>query len=67
MNQIEALQTLRALATPVVESRDAAAALRVSASNATTILRRLARVGVITWVNPWWMANFAMSSAICLC
>jgi predicted transcriptional regulator of viral defense system len=42
MNQIEALQRLRTLATPVVESRDVAALLQVSASNATTILRRLA-------------------------
>lgn len=42
MNQIEALQRLRTLATAVVESRDVAALLQVSASNATTILRRLA-------------------------
>jgi predicted transcriptional regulator of viral defense system len=42
MNQIEALQRLRTLATPAVESRDVAALLQVSASNATTILRRLA-------------------------
>jgi predicted transcriptional regulator of viral defense system len=41
MNQIEALQRLQTLATPVVESRDVAALLQVSASNATTILRRL--------------------------
>jgi predicted transcriptional regulator of viral defense system len=47
MNQIEALQRLRALATPVVESRDAAALLQVSTSNATTILRRLAKSGMI--------------------
>jgi hypothetical protein len=33
---------LRTLATPAVESRDVAALLQVSASNATTILRRLA-------------------------
>jgi hypothetical protein len=36
MNQIEALQRLQTLATPVVESRDVAALLQVSASNATT-------------------------------
>jgi len=47
MNQIEALQRLRSLATPVVESRDAAALLQVSTSNATTILRRLAGRGLI--------------------
>ena len=47
MNQIEALQRLRTLAAPVVESRDVAALLRVSTSNATTILRRLARTGMI--------------------
>ena len=48
MNQIEALQRLRMLAAPVVETRDVAALLQVSASNATTILRRLARQGLIT-------------------
>ncbi len=42
MNQIEALQRLRALDTAVVESRDVPALLQVSISNATTILRRLA-------------------------
>lgn len=47
MNQIEALQRLQALATPVVETRDVAALLRVSTSNATTILRRLARCRLI--------------------
>jgi predicted transcriptional regulator of viral defense system len=47
MNQIEALQRLQALATPVVESRDVAAILQVSASNATTILRRLGAEGMI--------------------
>jgi predicted transcriptional regulator of viral defense system len=47
MNQIEALQRLRTLATPAVESRDVAALLRVSASNATTILRRLAAEDMI--------------------
>jgi predicted transcriptional regulator of viral defense system len=48
MNQIEALQRLRKLATPVVETRDVAALLQVSTSNATTILRRLAQKGTIT-------------------
>jgi Mn-dependent DtxR family transcriptional regulator len=43
MNQIEALQRLTPLTAPVVETRDVAALLQVSASNATTILRRLAR------------------------
>jgi predicted transcriptional regulator of viral defense system len=47
MNQIEALQRLRILATPAVESRDVAALLQVSASNATTILRRLAAEDMI--------------------
>jgi predicted transcriptional regulator of viral defense system len=47
MNQIEALQGLRTLAAPVVESRDVAALLQVSTSNATTILRRLAHAGMI--------------------
>jgi len=47
MNQIEALQRLRALAAPVVETRDVAALLKVSTRNATTILRRLAMNGMI--------------------
>ena len=47
MNQIEALRRLRTLATPAVETRDVAALLQVSASNATTILRRLAADGMI--------------------
>ncbi len=47
MNQIEALRRLQTLATPVVESRDVSALLKVSASNATTILRRLAGEGLI--------------------
>ncbi|MFO1467812.1 MAG: hypothetical protein U1F35_15440 [Steroidobacteraceae bacterium] len=47
MNQIEALQRLRTLATPAVETRDVAALLQVSVSNATTILRRLAADGMI--------------------
>ena len=51
MNQIEALQRLRALAAPVVETRDVAALLQVSTSNATTILRRLAQKGMIVHLN----------------
>jgi predicted transcriptional regulator of viral defense system len=47
MNQIEALQRLHESSMTVLETRDAAALLRVSASNATTILRRLAREQMI--------------------
>lgn len=58
MNQIEALQRLRTLATPVVESRDIAALLQVSTSNATTILRRLARKGMIAHLcRGRWLVN----------
>jgi predicted transcriptional regulator of viral defense system len=58
MNQIEALQRLRTLATPVVESRDAAALLQVSTSNATTILRRLAKSGMIAHLSRGrWLVN----------
>lgn len=58
MKQIEALQRLRRLATPVVESRDVAALLSVSASNATTILRRLAAEGLITHLTRGrWLVN----------
>ncbi len=58
MNQIEALQRLRTLATPVVESRDVAALLQVSASNATTILRRLADCGAIVHLSRGrWLVN----------
>jgi predicted transcriptional regulator of viral defense system len=58
MNQIEALQQLQALATSVVESRDVAALLRVSASNATTILRRLAAEGMIVHLSRGrWLVN----------
>jgi predicted transcriptional regulator of viral defense system len=58
MNQIEALQRLRTLAAPVVESRDAAALLQVSASNATTILRRLAKSGMIAHLSRGrWLVN----------
>lgn len=47
MSQIESLQRLRKLAAPVFETRDAAAVLRVTHTNASTILRRLARDGLI--------------------
>ena len=58
MNQIEALHRLRTLATPAVESRDAAALLQVTASNATTILRRLAAEGMITHLTRGrWLVN----------
>ena len=58
MNQIEALQRLRTLATPVVESRDIAALLQVSTSNATTILRRLAGRGMIAHLSRGrWLVN----------
>lgn len=58
MNQIEALQRLRALATPVVESRDVAALLQVSNSNATTILRRLAAGRMIIHLSRGrWLVN----------
>ena len=58
MNQIEALQQLRTLATTVVESRDVAALLQISPSNATTILRRLAHKGMIVHLSRGrWLVN----------
>ena len=58
MNQIEALQRLQTLAASVIESRDAAALLQVSISNATTILRRLARQGMIVHLSRGrWLVN----------
>jgi len=58
MNQIEALQRLRTLAAPVVETRDVAALLQVSTSNATTILRRLAQKGMIVHLSRGrWLVN----------
>ena len=58
MNQIEALQRLRALAAPVVETRDVTALLQVSTSNATAILRRLARKGMIVHLSRGrWLVN----------
>jgi predicted transcriptional regulator of viral defense system len=58
MNQIEALQQLRMLATPVVESRDVAALLQITTSNATTILRRLASKSMILHLSRGrWLVN----------
>ena len=58
MNQIEALRRLRTLAAPVVETRDVAALLQVSPSNATAILRRLARKGMIVHLSRGrWLVN----------
>ncbi len=58
MNQIEALQRLRSLAAPIVETRDVAALLQVSTSNATTILRRLARRTMIAHLSRGrWLVN----------
>src|SRR5258706_15069000 len=58
MNQIEALRRLQILAVPVVESRDVAALLQVSTSNATTILRRLAHKGMIVHISRGrWLVN----------
>ena len=58
MNQIEALHRLQALAAAVVESRDVAALLQVSASNATAILRRLASRGLIVHLSRGrWLVN----------
>jgi predicted transcriptional regulator of viral defense system len=47
MNQIEALQRLQKLGTPVFETRDASALLAVTAANANAILRRLAQQGML--------------------
>jgi len=58
MNQIEALQRLHTLATPVVETRDAAALLQVSTGNATAILRRLASKAMIVHLSRGrWLVN----------
>lgn len=58
MNQIEALQRLRTLGIPVVETRDVGALLQVSTSNATTILRRLAQKGMIAHLGRGrWLVN----------
>lgn len=52
MNRIEAQQRLRTLASPAIETRDAAALLQVSTSNPTTILRRLAAEGMVDQIPP---------------
>jgi predicted transcriptional regulator of viral defense system len=58
MSQIESLQRLRKLTTPVFETRDAAAVLRVPHTNASTILRRLARDGLIVHLSHGrWLAD----------
>jgi predicted transcriptional regulator of viral defense system len=58
MNQIEGLRRLRLLAAPVVETRDVAALLKVSTSNATAILRRLAHKGMIVHLSRGrWLVN----------
>lgn len=51
MNQIEALHRLKRLGTHGFETRDAAAALDVTAANAHMILRRLARAGLLIHVS----------------
>ncbi|MBS0614318.1 MAG: hypothetical protein JSS24_14175 [Proteobacteria bacterium] len=58
MNQIEALQQLRSLGAPAVETRDVAALLQVSSSNANTILRRLAAAEMIVHLSHGrWLVN----------
>jgi len=58
MNQIDALQRLRTLVAPVVETRGVAALLQATTSNATTILRRLAQKGMITHLSRGrWLVN----------
>lgn len=51
MNQVEAVQRLKRLGTHGFETRDAAAALDVTAANAHMILRRLARSGLLIHVS----------------
>jgi predicted transcriptional regulator of viral defense system len=58
MNQIEGLRRLQMLAAPVVETRDVAALLKVSTSNATAILRRLAHKEMILHLSRGrWLVN----------
>ncbi|HET9863743.1 MAG TPA: hypothetical protein VFP37_09900 [Steroidobacteraceae bacterium] len=47
MNQIEALRRLQQLGSPVIETRDASALLKVTPANANMILRRLADQNMI--------------------
>lgn len=51
MNQVEAVQRLKRLGTAGFETRDAAAALGVTAANANMILRRLADAGLLVHVS----------------
>ncbi len=51
MNQIEALRKIRALGVPGFETRDIAALLDVSPANASVLLARLARSGLILRVS----------------
>ena len=58
INQVQALQRLRTLAAPVVETRDIAALLQATTSDTTTILRRLAQREMITHVSRGrWLVN----------
>jgi len=58
MNQIEALSRLQQLGTPLVETRDASALLKVSTDNANKILRRLADRKLITrLMRGKWLMN----------
>jgi len=62
MSQIESLQRLRKLATPVLETRDAAAVLQVTHTHASTILRRLAHEGLIVHLSQGrWLTNAKIS------
>lgn len=62
MNQIEALRRLKSLATPAFETRDAAALLQVTSSNANKILRRLADEGLIAHLSHGrWLSNTKIS------
>jgi len=62
MNQIEALGRLKALATPAFETRDAAALLQVTSTNANKILRRLADEGLITHLSHGrWLSSSKIS------
>ena len=51
MNQIEALRRIRGLGVSGFETRDVAALLRVSPANASVLLSRLARSGVVRRVS----------------
>jgi predicted transcriptional regulator of viral defense system len=58
MNQIDALRRIRTFASPVLETRDAAALLQVTPANANMILRRLASQQLITHLTRGrWLAN----------